>query len=142
MTARATSRPVILYIEDDPLCAELVQSALAQDYDVRWTRNEMDGLEKTRAQRPALVLVDLHLSTLSGFEVIERLRSSKETAHIPVLVLSARVMREERTRAAALGTCGFIEKPFSLSTLRQVVTDCISASRDTPVGSSTTSSPA
>jgi len=113
--------PTVVYIEDDDPCAELVNDALQERCRVLRVADGLAGLALVERIKPALVLVDLHLPSLSGFEVIERLRATPGTADIPVLAISARIMAGEAARAQALGCRGFVEKPFGLETLRREV---------------------
>lgn len=113
--------PAVVYIEDDDLCAELVKDGLVDRCRILRARDGLAGLELARRIVPALVLVDLHLPALSGFEVIERLRADPRTVDIPVLAISARIMAGEGARAQTLGCRGFVEKPFRLATLRRAV---------------------
>lgn len=115
--------PSLVYIEDDPLCADLVREALIGRFTVRWARDGLEGLRQIESAPPALILVDLQLPTLSGFDVIEQLRQSPDHAGIPVIAISARVMHDEIAKAEAFGCCDFIGKPFELATLRQKVAD-------------------
>ena len=114
-------QPTIVYIEDDPGCADLVRDALRELCEVLSAPDGPRGLDLVAATRPALVLVDLHLPTLTGFQVIEHLRSKPETASLPVVAISARVMHQERERALALGCRGFVAKPFRLDELREEI---------------------
>lgn len=113
--------PTIVYIEDDAPCAELVTAALKKRCRVLHASNGVAGLGLAERVHPALVLVDLHLPGLSGFEVMAKLRANPDTAAIPLLAISARVMGGEPVRAAAMGCRGFVKKPFRLDTLREAV---------------------
>jgi CheY-like chemotaxis protein len=113
--------PTVVYIEDDDLCAELVSDGLGERCRILRASDGLAGLELAERILPALVLVDLHLPALTGFEVIERLRANPQTTDIPVLAISARIMAGEEARALALGCRGFVAKPFRLTRLRQEV---------------------
>lgn len=120
--------PTVVYIEDDAPCAELVRDALRSRCRVLHVADGLAGLALAERVVPALILVDLHLPSLSGFEVIARLRATSETADIPLLAISARIMAGEGARALELGCCGFIKKPFHLINLRQEVDAALGAS--------------
>jgi CheY-like chemotaxis protein len=115
---RPRTLPTVVYIEDDPLCADLVAAALSARCRILPAADGLTGLNLIERATPDLVLVDLQLPGFSGFEVIERLRARPQTAHLPVLVISARIMAGESARAQALGCRGFIRKPFSTNLLR------------------------
>ncbi len=113
--------PTVVYIEDDDRCAALVTDSLEGRCRVLHASDGLAGLALAERVSPALILVDLHLPGLSGFEVIERLRTNPVTADIPRLAISARIMAGEAARAQSLGCRGFVEKPFRLATLRDAL---------------------
>jgi len=120
------SLPTVVYIEDDALCAELVSDGLAEICRILRAADGLAGLDLVEKVLPALVLVDLHLPALSGFDVIERLRTNSQTSDIPVLAISARIMAGEEARVLAMGCRDFVAKPFRLATLRRKVTTALS----------------
>ena len=119
--------PTVVYIEDDAPCAELVKDALRSRCRLLHVTDGLAGLALAERIVPDLVLVDLHLPSLSGFEVIARLRATPGTADIPLLAISARIMAGEGARALELGCSGFIKKPFHLKDLRQEVDSALGA---------------
>jgi len=125
----AAPRPHLLYVEDNAACGELVREALAEGYNVQLANDGFTGLDLARENPPDLLLVDLRLPTLSGFALIEQWRRDETLKPRPVVVISARVMGGEKDRARELGCLGFVEKPFSLETLRGVVARALSGER-------------
>lgn len=119
-------RARVLYVEDDPPVAALVREALAATCAVEIADDGFTALERAATAPPDLLLVDLHLPTLSGFEVIKRWRRSPALAGIPVVVVSARVMSDEAEEALALGCAAFVEKPFTIQGLRDAVSAALS----------------
>jgi len=113
--------PTVVYIEDDDPCADLVTDGLRDQCRILRASDGLAGLALVERIIPALVLVDVRLPALSGFEVIERLRANPPTTDIPVLAISARIMAGEEARAKKLGCRGFVRKPFRLATLRREV---------------------
>lgn len=113
--------PTVVYIEDDAPCAELVTDALRSRCRILHASNAVAGMALAERVLPELILMDLHLPDLSGFEVMAKLRANPDTAHIPMLAISARIMGGEPARAKALGCSGFVKKPFRLATLREAV---------------------
>lgn len=117
-----------LYIEDDPLVADIVREALMPLCRVSVEPDGVIALEQVLRDPPDLLLVDLQLPTIGGFEIIRRLRKNPDLVTIPVVVISARTLGEEAQSSKELGCAGFVEKPFGLATLRQVVEDALGAS--------------
>jgi len=116
----------ILYIEDNRDNRILVKRILeAEGYRVLEAANGPEGIELARAQRPALVLVDINLPDVDGYEVTARLRASEELKDIPIVALTANVMRGDRERSLASGCSGYIEKPVDVDRLpAQVAAFC------------------
>lgn len=105
----------ILIVEDDDSIRETLQALLEQrDYVVRTAANGKEALEVLRANRPNLILLDLMMPILDGWEFLERLNGDEDIADIPVLVVSG----SERD---ATGHQGFFPKPLNLGGLLERV---------------------
>lgn len=101
----------ILVIEDEQFLRNLISEKLRHEgYAVRAAIDGEDGLRMAREAPPALILLDLLLPGIDGFEVLRRLKEDRESANIPVLVLSNLGQREDIDRAMALGAKGFLIK--------------------------------
>lgn len=102
----------ILYIEDNEDNIYMVSRRLhRKGYEVLVARDGAEGLAQAKAQGPDLILMDLGLPVLDGWEVTRRLRETPETAAVPIVALSAHAMPEDRERALAAGCNDFIAKP-------------------------------
>ncbi|RME27733.1 MAG: response regulator [Deltaproteobacteria bacterium] len=114
---------VILYVEDDPHNFLLVKRALEAQGNLKVEHAESGekGLELARRLHPSLILVDIQLPGMSGFDFLELCRAEPEISSVPKIALTANVTRGERDRAIQAGFEDFIAKPFSLSRLREIV---------------------
>ena len=93
-TIRVDNKDVLI-VEDRKPDAEMLEIMLSQDgYRVRHAANGLQALDMIENHRPALILLDLMMPQMSGFEVIQRLRANKETAEIPIIVISAKHLSE------------------------------------------------
>lgn len=111
-TAPAGER--ILVVDDEADIVALVAYHLAKaGYRVSTAANGSDALASARQERPALVVLDLMLPGLSGYEVLEHLRASEGTRDIAVLMLTARREEPDRIRGLSLGADDYLTKPFS-----------------------------
>jgi two-component system phosphate regulon response regulator PhoB len=112
-----TSKPGgerVLVVDDEPDIVALVVYHLAKaGYRVSSAMNGADALAIAMRERPALIVLDLMLPGLSGFEVLEKLRANEATAHIAVLMLTARREEPDRIKGLALGADDYLTKPFS-----------------------------
>ena len=104
----------ILIVEDEPDILALVTFHLAKaGYRVSTAANGSDGLRAAREDRPAIIILDLMLPGISGFDLIERLRADEATRDIAVLMLTARREEADRIRGLSLGADDYLTKPFS-----------------------------
>lgn len=104
----------MLVVDDEPDITALVAYHLAKaGYRVTTAGNGADALKLAEQQAPDLVVLDLMLPGLSGYEVLEALRRRPETRDIGVLVLTARKEEADRVRGLALGADDYLVKPFS-----------------------------
>jgi two-component system, OmpR family, phosphate regulon response regulator PhoB len=104
----------ILLVEDERDIAALVAYHLTKDgYRVRTVASGLEALESVSRDRPDLIVLDLMLPGLSGYEVLAELRRVPDTAAIPVVVLTARREEEDRIKGLELGADDYVTKPFS-----------------------------
>jgi two-component system phosphate regulon response regulator PhoB len=104
----------ILVIDDEPDIVALIVFHLAKaGYRVSTASTGTDGLDAARRENPALIILDLMLPGLSGYEILEQLRGSEGTREVGVLMLTARVEEPDRVRGLALGADDYLTKPFS-----------------------------
>jgi DNA-binding response OmpR family regulator len=104
----------VLLIEDEPNIIEAISFILSRD---GWTvHTHADGVTaaaRVRSLPPDLVILDVMLPGRSGFDILRDLRSTPETATLPVMMLTARGQTKDRDLAMALGATHFMTKPFS-----------------------------
>ncbi len=111
------STTVLLVDDDDALCAEL-ERVLADRYVVTCVRRGMDALDVARDMQPDVVLLDVVLPDLSGYDVLRILRTTSATSTVPVIMLT---VQPERALAASLGACDVVAKPVDLELLRHAI---------------------
>ncbi|MBM4235183.1 MAG: response regulator [Firmicutes bacterium] len=103
----------ILLVEDEKNVILGVRTCLdAVGYDVEIVENGEDALNAVNREHPDLILLDLLLPKVDGFEVLRVLKGDPETAMIPVIVLTAKAEEEDRQRAIDLGANNYMTKPF------------------------------
>jgi len=104
----------ILVVDDEPDIVALVAYHLAKtNYRVSTASNGTDALSIARSERPSLLVLDLMLPGMSGFDVLEHIRAEEATKHIAVLMLTARKEEQDRIRGLSLGADDYLTKPFS-----------------------------
>lgn len=114
MSGAATGGERILVVDDEPDIVALVVYHLAKaGYRVSSASSGPDALALAKRDRPALVVLDLMLPGMSGFDVLSRLREDEYTANLAVLMLTARKEEPDRIRGLELGADDYLTKPFS-----------------------------
>jgi DNA-binding response OmpR family regulator len=102
----------ILVIEDDPASLRLTQYILEhRDYEVLTAVNGLDGLKRAQNEEPDLVVMDIMLPGMDGFDICYQLRAEPRTAGIPVLMLSAKAREADKETGLKVGADGYITKP-------------------------------
>lgn len=106
--------PRLLLVEDDPALAELLEFRFRQEgYDVVATPDGDEALLLAAEEVPDLVLLDWMIEGTSGIEVCRQLRRGKDTAHVPIIMLTARGAEDDKIRGLDTGADDYIAKPFS-----------------------------
>jgi len=112
----------VLIADDKPAGRDLVRTVLDScGYDVIEAVDGKDALQQARHAHPDLIILDLHMPELDGFQVIAELRSEPEFASTPIVALTASAMQGDRERAMSAGFTGYLTKPIRLSDLRREV---------------------
>jgi two-component system, OmpR family, phosphate regulon response regulator PhoB len=113
MTGPASTQRVLV-VDDEPDIVALVAYHLAKSgYRVSTAANGQDALAIARQERPSLIVLDLMLPGLSGYDVLEQLRADEATRDVGVLMLTARREEPDRIRGLSLGADDYLTKPFS-----------------------------
>ena len=104
----------LLLVEDDPSLSELLQFRFeSEGYNVRVTPDGDEALILASEDVPDLVILDWMIEGTSGIEVCRRLRRDKQTAHVPIIMLTAREEEDDRVRGLETGADDYLTKPFS-----------------------------
>ena len=108
----------ILYIEDNCDNRLLVRRVLeAEGYRVIDAEDGLAGMDFVQSETPDLVLMDINLPELDGYEVTKRLKQSPSMANVPVIAMTANVMKGDREKTFAAGCDGYIPKPIDIDSL-------------------------
>ncbi len=107
-------QPSVLIVEDDTALSELLQWHFnSEGYEVRATADGEDALIMVREEMPDLIVLDWMIESLSGVEVCRQLRKAKESARVPIMMLTARGEEEDKIRGLKTGADDYLTKPFS-----------------------------
>jgi PleD family two-component response regulator len=113
------SKGRILVVEDDPDISNMLRIYFAsQGYEVTVAGRGMEALEQTRKQLPNVIVLDIMLPDIDGYEVCAKLRSALRTSHVPIIFLTQKDERSDRIAGLELGADDYITKPFDIEELR------------------------
>jgi DNA-binding response OmpR family regulator len=115
-------RPRVMLVDDDAAVRSAVSGALAgEGYDVACLGDAEEALRQALAEPPSLVLLDVSMPRLDGWELCEILRRQSQTREVPVLFITGRTDVRDRITAMQVGGTDFISKPFHAKDLRAKV---------------------
>ena len=117
----------ILVIDDEADLRIVIKAALTQyaGWQVITAATALEGLQLAQTQTPDLVLLDISMPDMDGYQCFEQLRAEPATAEIPVILLTARVLPRDLRQFAQMGIAGVITKPFNPLTLWQTITKLV-----------------
>ena len=121
----------ILYVEDDPSSAMLVRRILeAEGFEVVVATDGISALKTAPKAEPDLVLMDINISGLDGYEVTTRLRSLPSTQQVPIVAVTAAALKGDRERALIAGCDGYISKPIDVDQFPKQVKDYLGGRKE------------
>jgi DNA-binding response OmpR family regulator len=110
----------VLVVDDEPSIAKILKKQLeVAGYEVDVAVDGLEGLNKAKAWKPELILLDVMLPKMNGHEVCAALKKDETTQQIPVLMLTAKARRQDQDEGLQSGANGFLTKPFQLAELLQ-----------------------
>lgn len=105
----------ILIVEDNDLNLKLFRDLLsAHGYHIAETKEGLEALEIARKFKPDLVLMDIQLPEISGLEITRRMKADPETAHIPIVAVTAFAMKDDEEKILRAGCQAYMSKPISI----------------------------
>jgi two-component system cell cycle response regulator DivK len=102
----------ILVVEDVEFNRDLIVQLLEEEYEILTATNGAEGLEVARRERPDLILMDLSLPVMDGWEATRRVKADEALRHTPVIALSAHAMKGDEDRARQSGCDDYLAKPL------------------------------
>ena len=116
----AAEAPVVMVVDDSITVRKITTRLLEREgYRVLTARDGVDALEQLKSQRPALMLIDIEMPRMDGFDLTRNVRGDPRTMEIPIIVISSRTASKHRSRAVELGVNAYLGKPYEESDLLQ-----------------------
>lgn len=124
-----TLQPSILIVEDNADVSYYIGGLLKDAYHVLYARNGTEGLDMAEEHMPELIVTDLMMPGMDGYELCRRVRSSDILSHIPIIIITAKCGEAERVSGLSAGADAYLEKPFSTDELNIRVTKLLEQRR-------------
>jgi len=102
----------VLIIDDDPIVVDILGTVFDGDLRILTAHNGRDGIQLAQTENPDLILLDVRMPNMDGYDICRRLKSMAETADIPVIFLTARVETEDEFKGLEVGAIDYIAKPI------------------------------
>ena len=118
-------KPLLLVIDDNKDIREMVAELMKSEYNIITASNGKEGIKRAVKYVPDIIICDVMMPGLDGMETCSRLKSEQVTSHIPVLMLTACSMDEQRVEGFESGADGYLSKPFSSAVLKSQVSSLI-----------------
>ena len=113
--------PRILYVEDNPQNRDIVRRYLSADFELMEAEDGEAGVERATREVPDLILMDLSLPRIDGWEATRRIKASPSVAHVPIVAVTAHAGQEERQKARDAGCVEYVTKPVERDHLMSVI---------------------
>ena len=128
-----TERPIVLVVEDNARLRRFLRHLLEPEYHVLEATNGREGLLRARRVVPSLIVSDVMMPEVDGFAMVERLRQSPRTRHIPLMVLTARARDEDRREGLERGAVAYMTKPFDVDVFSAQIRSLLSNQGCVPI---------
>jgi CheY-like chemotaxis protein len=120
------NRKKVLIVDDEEFVRQLIQIKLKFcGIDTVEAENGVEAIEKALSEKPDMILLDIMMPKMNGFEACQRLKANKDTAHIPIVMLTARGDPSAKERGENAGALDYLTKPFSPQKLAERIIEIL-----------------
>ncbi len=117
--------PILLVVDDNADIRAFIKQALSKNYTVYEADNGQMGLEYANKFMPSVILTDIVMPEMDGYDLCKNIKTKKETSHIPVIMLTAKLSQESEVEGRKIGADGYIRKPFDIELLELRISNII-----------------
>jgi signal transduction histidine kinase/ligand-binding sensor domain-containing protein/DNA-binding response OmpR family regulator len=127
VTDNKSNRPVVLIVEDNKELRNHLKSELSYQFQVKEAANGLLGLKMIKKYYPDIVISDVMMPEMDGFEMCRQAKNDIETSHIPIILLTARSLEEDRIEGYDTGADEYLSKPFNINVLKARIKNLLEA---------------
>lgn len=120
-----TTKPILLVVEDNIELRKYLVEQLENEYQVLEAKDGVQGLKIAQKQLPELIISDIMMPLMNGFDFCEQLKANSTTSHIPVIMLTAKTLESDRIKGIGSGAEVYLKKPFSIALLKSHIRQLI-----------------
>ena len=127
MTNQETVKPAVLYVEDDDISREVVSLFLKNSFEIDTASDSQEAIKKLGIKKYSSVLLDINLGKgLSGLDLVKRIKKMQGHRNVPIIAVTAYALREDEKKIMASGCTHYITKPFTKTSLLNLINKAIS----------------
>ena len=127
MTNQETVKPAVLYVEDDDISREVVSLFLKNSFEIDTAPDSQEAIKKLGIKKYSSVLLDINLGKgLSGLDLVKRIKKMQGHRNVPIIAVTAYALREDEKKIMASGCTHYITKPFTKTSLLNLINKAIS----------------
>jgi len=130
LTNQETVKPAVLYVEDDDISREVVSLFLKNSFEIDTASDSQEAIKKLGIKKYSSVLLDINLGKgLSGLDLVKRIKKMQGHRNVPIIAVTAYALREDEKKIMASGCTHYITKPFTKTSLLNLINKAISEVR-------------
>lgn len=111
----------VLFVEDQFLFQNLIEMELSDYFDILLAADHKEAFDQLKKHKVDVILLDLMLPEVNGFDILKQLKKDPEYKKIPVIIVSAKHEDEDFDKAVDLGAASYVTKPFDMNTLKNII---------------------
>ncbi|TXE07023.1 response regulator [Seonamhaeicola algicola] len=130
LSLNKSTLPILLVVDDNADIRKFIKQALSKNYTIYEADNGAMGVELANKLMPSVILTDIVMPEMDGFGLCKNIKTKKETSHIPVIMLTAKLSQETEIEGRKIGADGYIRKPFDIELLELKISNIIKHRED------------
>ena len=122
-----STKKIVLIVEDNAELRSYIKNELITEYSIKEAENGLEGLEKANKYMPDIIITDVMMPIMDGFELCSRVKSDLKTSHIPILMVTAKGMQIDKVKGIDSGADVYLNKPFNMRVLKSHLNQLITS---------------